>query len=276
MTNLSHRLPAGAYATLKPTPAPESPHRIRLLSYNIQGGIETSRYHHYVTRGWKHVLPDQRRQGNLDRIGEWVAPYDVVGLQEVDGGSFRTGFMNQVEYLAYKADFPYWYIQTNRNMGSIAQQSNGLLSRYRPAEIREHRLPGIIPGRGVLQVRFGSGDEALNVLQLHMALGRRARMRQLDYIAELVNCHRHVVVMGDFNCQSRSRELVRLGRRTNLSEPIHGLRTFPSWRPKRNIDHILVSETLLVERARVLDCPLSDHLPISMELGLPAAVHLPA
>ncbi|MBK1725526.1 endonuclease/exonuclease/phosphatase family protein [Halorhodospira neutriphila] len=276
MTNLSHRLREGAYATLNPTRAPEGPAALRVLSYNIQGGIATSRYRHYVTRGWKHVLPDAKRRGNLDRIGECIGPYDLVGLQEVDGGSLRTGFMNQVEYLAYKADFPYWYLQTNRDMGHLAQQSNGLLARYRPAAIREHRLPGVIPGRGALQIRFGTGDQALNVVLVHMALGRRARLRQMDFLAELVNAHRHVIVMGDFNCRSESRELRRLSRRTELREPIHGLHTFPSWRPRRNIDHILVTPSLEVERARVLDHPLSDHLPIAMELSLPGPVRLAA
>ncbi|ABM63156.1 endonuclease/exonuclease/phosphatase family protein [Halorhodospira halophila] len=276
MTNISYRLREGAYATLHPTLSPEAPATIRVVSYNIQNAIATSRYHHYFTRGWKHVLPDRQRQGNLERIGGWIEPYDLVGLQEVDAGSFRTGFMNQVEHLAYKADFPYWYIQTNRNMGRLAQQSNGLLARYRPAEIREHRLPGLIPGRGALQIRFGSGSEALNVIQVHMALGRRTRMRQMDFLAELVNAHRHIIVMGDLNCQADSPELLRLGRRTDLSEPIHGLHTFPSWRPKHNIDHILISSTLQVQRARVLEHALSDHLPIAMELALPEAVRLPA
>ena len=52
------------------------------------------------------------------------------------------------------------------------------------------------------------------------------------------------------------------------------LKTFPSWRPHRNLDHILVSPNLRVERARVLDYALSDHLPLSMEVELPAGVSI--
>jgi endonuclease/exonuclease/phosphatase family metal-dependent hydrolase len=59
-----------------------------------------------------------------------------------------------------------------------------------------------------------------------------------------------------------------------MSEPVHGLNTFPSWRPNRNIDHILVTPTLQVHNVRVLDCPVSDHLPVCMELGLPEGVEL--
>ncbi|MGB5306989.1 MAG: hypothetical protein WBO57_12180, partial [Gammaproteobacteria bacterium] len=31
--------------------------RLRLLSYNVQAGISTARYRHYITQSWKHVLP---------------------------------------------------------------------------------------------------------------------------------------------------------------------------------------------------------------------------
>lgn len=277
MTNLSHRTQEGAYTTLNPTRLHAVPERLRVMSYNIQGGIRTSRPRDYVTGSWKHFLPHDARLGNLNRIGRWIADYELVGLQEVDAGSFRTGFINQVEHLAYKADYPYWYVQTNRNMGRFARHSNGLLSRIRPMEIREHRLPGVIPGRGALQIRFGAaGEAALNVLLVHTALGRRTRMLQMDFLAELAEAHRHVIVMGDLNCLSDSPELRRLCERTHLSEPIHGLMTFPSWRPQRNIDHILVSDSLVVERARVLDRALSDHLPITMELRLPEAVAVAA
>jgi endonuclease/exonuclease/phosphatase family metal-dependent hydrolase len=52
------------------------------------------------------------------------------------------------------------------------------------------------------------------------------------------------------------------------------MHTFPSWRPQRNIDHILVTPTLQVDNARVLNYSLSDHLPIEMEITLPEPVRL--
>jgi len=44
----------------------------------------------------------------------------------------------------------------------------------------------------------------------------------------------------------------------------------------RRIDHILVSEGLAIRNARVLDYPLSDHLPISLEVELPANLEVAA
>jgi endonuclease/exonuclease/phosphatase family metal-dependent hydrolase len=242
--------------------------RLRIMSYNIQTGISSSKYHHYVTHSWKHVLPCSERMENLDSTAAVLSGYDVVGLQEVDGGSLRSGFINQTKYLAEKSHFPYWHDQTNRNLGKIAQHSTGFLSRFRPSEVCEHKLPGMIPGRGALSVRFGE-DNGLTLLILHLALGRRARLRQLGYISELIDEYRNVVVMGDLNCRAESMEMNWLLRNSDLCEPAEGLHTFPSWRPLHNIDHILVSSSIQVESVKVLDHALSDHLPIAMEIMLP-------
>lgn len=243
--------------------------RLRLLSYNIQAGISTNGYRHYLTHSWKHVLPCPKRLDNLDRIAGLVGGFDIVGLQEVDGGSLRSGFINQTEYLALAARFPYWYDQTNRNLGKFAQHSTGLLSRLCPAEVTEVKLPGMIPGRGALTVRFGHGADALILVIAHLALGRRARLRQLECIAEVIGSYRHAIVMGDMNCGTDSREIDWLVRHTTLREPAHHLPTFPSWRPSRNLDQILVTSSLQVERMDALNYPFSDHLPIIMEVSLP-------
>ncbi len=248
--------------------------RLRLLSYNIQAGMASRGYRHYVTHSWKHVLPDPQRLDNLDRIAQLVRDSDLVGLQEVDAGSLRSGFINQTEYLAKRAHFPHWYDQTNRNLGVIAQHSLGVLTRVRPTQIAEHKLPGIIPGRGTLRVQFGVDDNALVLFIVHFALGRRARLRQIGYVSELVSDSRHVILMGDLNCRSSSREMQLLLKRTDLREPIHGLHTFPSWRPYRNIDHILVSSSLQVKKVRALNFPFSDHLPVQMEVSLPENLRL--
>lgn len=248
--------------------------RIRVLSYNIQAGISTARYRHYITHSWKHVLPHAQRFSNLDRIAHLVREYDIIGLQELDAGSMRCGYVNLTEYLSEKSGLPFWYDQTNRRIGRIARHSTGLLSRFSPTEIVEHRLPGRIPGRGALLIRYGSKQESLVVLILHLALGRRARLRQLDYISEIVNDYRHVILMGDLNCPSESIEMNYLINRTLMREPVHEMHTFPSWRPQRNIDHILVTPTLHVGQVRVLDYSLSDHLPIEMEIMLPDSLRL--
>ncbi|OYV77408.1 MAG: endonuclease [Chromatiales bacterium 21-64-14] len=248
--------------------------RLRLLSYNIQAGISTTHFHQYLTHSWKHVLPDAERLTNLDSIACLASNFDLVGLQEVDAGSLRSGFVNQTEYLALKAGFTHWHHQTNRTIGNVARQSIGLVSRFRPTLLTEHKLPGRIPGRGALRVEFGSPGAQLVLVIIHLALGRRARLQQLKFIGELITDDPNVIVMGDLNCRSRSPEMDQLLGDTGLCEPTHDLLTFPSWRPSRNIDHILVTPSVKVERVSVLNYPFSDHLPVAMDVLLPGNVTL--
>ena len=246
--------------------------RLRLLSYNIQAGLSTSKYSHYLTRSWQHVVPVPSRMDNLDGIAEILPDYDIVGLQEIDTGSLRSGFVNQVKYLAERGQFRYVSNQSNRRIGRISQHSNAVLSRLRPTHVDEHKLPGLIPGRGLLSLQFGHGEDALNLFMVHLSLGKRGRLRQIEYLAEQIREYRHVIVMGDLNCRSDSREMRRLLRLTYLCEPAPGLHTFPSWRPNRQLDHILVSPSIQVEKVAVLTHTFSDHLPITMQIIVPKHV----
>jgi endonuclease/exonuclease/phosphatase family metal-dependent hydrolase len=248
--------------------------RLRVLSYNIQLGIAYTRYHHYLTRSWRHVLPFPGRQSNLDQIASFVGGFDIVALQEADAGSLRSDYINQVEYLARRADFENWYAQTNRDFGNIAKHSLGLLSRPRPQEVVGYRLPGRIPGRGVMLARYACDGHSLLVGVVHLSLGQRARQRQLAYLARQVARHEHVILMGDFNCRVDSEEFQDLLNGTHLCSPERELHTFPSWLPRLGLDHILVTPELTVERAHVYDLAYSDHLPIALDIRLPEAMVL--
>ncbi|WP_369782308.1 endonuclease/exonuclease/phosphatase family protein [Pseudomonas sp. WC2401] len=244
--------------------------RLRLLSFNIQVGNSTQGYRHYLTRSWQHVLPHKGRAGNLERIGDLLGDFDLVALQEADGGSHRSGYINQVKYLAQQGEFPYWYQQLNRNLGRLAQHSNGLLSRLRPAVIEDHPLPGPA-GRGAILVRFGEGPDALVVVIMHLALGTKTRTRQLAYIRELIGGYQHHVLMGDMNTHANDLLHTSPLRDLGLLAPQMEA-TFPSWRPQRCLDHILLSPSLTLERVQVLDQPISDHLPVAVDIRLPGSV----
>ena len=244
--------------------------RLRLLSFNIQVGISTERYRHYLTRGWQHLLPNNGRAGNLQKIGNLLGDFDLVALQEADGGSLRSGYVNQVEHLAQLGAFPYWYQQLNRNLGRLGQHSNGVLSRLRPWAIEDHPLPGP-KGRGAILVRFGEGPEALVVVMMHLALGARVRSLQLSYIRELIGGYKHQVLMGDMN--THASDLLQNSPLRDLGLLAPQLEaTFPSWRPQRCLDHILLSPSLTLEKFEVLAQPISDHLPVAVEIRLPGSL----
>jgi len=249
---------------------------LRLLSFNIQAGTTTARYRHYVTHSWRQVLPHSARIENLDAISEFVSAFDMVGLQEADSGSLRSGFINQSKYIAAHAGMPFWCHQSNRKVGSVAYAGNGFLSRFEPDAVEEHRLPGVIPGRGTLLARFGSGSNGLDIAVVHLALGKRARAQQLKFLSRELDSGRHLVVMGDFNTSAGS-ELVRDFCETMaLTAPTDGLASYPAWQPQRAIDHILLSDSLNARTARVCDAPFSDHLPIALEIDWPEGLELPA
>ena len=84
---------------------------LKVLSYNIQVAVGTQTYHHYVTRSWRHLLPYSQRRRILDEVAGVLSPFDIVCLQEIDAGSYRSEFTNQAEYLAASAGFGSWHLQ---------------------------------------------------------------------------------------------------------------------------------------------------------------------
>ncbi len=243
---------------------------LRLLSFNAQVGIQSSRLHHYLTNSWKHVLPYGGRLSNLDRVARFITDFDIVGVQELDAGSLRSRFVDLSSYLSERAHFPHTYTRVNRDLGQFAKHSLALFSRLEPEGVIMHRLPGPLPGRGAIEARYAMGEgEELVLFLLHLALGRRARQMQLDYVAERIQGLRHAVVMGDLNCQQDSREIRRLVARTGLMEPMACPATYPSWDPRRVFDHILLTPDLHVSDVRVYNVALSDHLPVGIEIEIP-------
>lgn len=241
---------------------------LRLLSLNIQVGLHTSRYSHYLTSAWRHVLPTRSAVTNLDRIAALAARYDLVALQEADAGSLRTASLNQVAYLAERAGFPYWHAAVTRDLRPFARHCLGCLSRWPLETVRYHALPGWLPGRGALEIRIEpKGCEQLRLIIVHLALGRRARLRQLNFLTALTRDRTDTVVLGDLNCDIRELSahpgVLDAGWRGAHSQP-----TFPSWRPSRCLDHILVTPSVEVIAATVLEERLSDHLPVATEIRL--------
>lgn len=255
------------YSNSTARPLPEN--RLRLLSYNIQVGIPSSRYRDYVIQSWKHLIPHRDRNDNLSRIACMIKDFDVVGLQELDSGSLRSGFVNYTEFLANQAGFPHWYDKTNRRWGKFARHSMGVLSRYACTSVRRHNLPGMVSGRGALEVQLGIEDNPLAVVLVHFSLSKKARKQQMEFVSGLVGRYHHVVLMGDFNCGADSTEIRTLLDRTRLVMPYSDLVTYPSWNPRVHLDHILVSEGLRINDVKVLEYPLSDHLPMSVEITVP-------
>ncbi|MEM1412599.1 MAG: endonuclease/exonuclease/phosphatase family protein [Pseudomonadota bacterium] len=252
---------------------PEAPAMLRLLTFNIQSGTPANSYREYLTSSWRQVLPSSVRVENLEAIAGLVMDYDMVGLQEVDSGSLRSGFINQSRYIATHAAMPYWFHQSNRKVGTMAYSGNGFLSRFEPDAVEEHRLPGAIPGRGALFLNYG-GAAGLTLVVVHLALGQLARGAQLKYLRQRLSGQRYVVVMGDFNAGADSTKLANFCKTLDLDAPTRDLPSYPSWKPQRALDHVLVSRNLRSDAAEVIDVGYSDHLPVGVNIALPDGIAL--
>jgi endonuclease/exonuclease/phosphatase family metal-dependent hydrolase len=243
-------------------------HRLRLLSYNIQVGIETGHYGHHVSRAWRHALPGQNMHHTLDRIAELIRDYDFVAIQEADAGSLRTRFINQLDYLAQRAGFAYRGHTVTRDLRPVAQHSLGYLSRFRPSREEAFALPGQIPGRRAMRITLGAEAGGLTLLVTHLSLSRGSRHRQLEFLSELIPQKRPAVLMGDLNADvetlRRHGGLQRIGLWVPPTPP-----TFPSWRPRRSLDHILMSPDIEVHQVMALPHAISDHLPVAADISVP-------
>ena len=112
--------------------------RLKLLSFNIQAGIGSQKFGDYITGSWKHLVAHPRSIETIEQIAGVLSHFDVVGLQEVDGGSLRSRNMNQLVHLASMGDFAFWHQQLNRNLGRLGQFSNGFLSGDIPLIFRSN------------------------------------------------------------------------------------------------------------------------------------------
>lgn len=241
---------------------------LKVLTYNIQVAMESHSIRHYLLHSWHHLLPHPKREKNLTTIAKIIKPFDVVALQELDVGSIRSRYVNQVDYLAEQGGFEFAEYQTTRSMGPFAQHSKALLSRSPIHNVNHYELPSKIPGRGITSFCIGEEHNPLLLINVHLSLGKNARLMQLQFIADLIAHYKHVIVMGDFNLSPE--ELLRSPlAKTDLQIAREDILTYPSWNPKKQIDYILLSASLKLADSGVIQSPSSDHLPLYADVILP-------
>ena len=241
---------------------------LKILTYNIQVAMPSDGIRHYIMHSWHHLFPHPRRNTNLEAIANVIKPFDIVALQELDAGSIRSRYVNQVDFLAEEAAFPFAVQQTTRNFGPFARHSKGLLSRFPIHNANHYVLPSKVPGRGVTTFCIGSQRTPLFIVNVHLSLGAKAQSEQLDFIGSLTDQYEHIIVMGDFNMSPEQLSEINVFKgRLNLA--VSDALTYPSWKPKKQLDYILLSHALKVKKAGVLNLSYSDHLPMFAEIILP-------
>lgn len=239
---------------------------MRFVLYNMRYATGP-KMHHYMRPSGK----------NLKRIAGWLSELepDLVGLIEVDHGSYRSNGKNQVEVLAeelghyHSHAIKYGERSLWRRLPVVGRQGNAFLCRDRIRNETFHYFD-----KGMKRLVIELELEHLDVYLVHLALGGKARHRQLGALYELIkNADRPVMIAGDFNTLWGEREIDLFLAATGLKNAnLEGLPTFPSHRPQRHLDFILHSPEIHVCDFQVPQVTYSDHLPIVVDL----AVEVPA
>jgi endonuclease/exonuclease/phosphatase family metal-dependent hydrolase len=234
--------------------AADGPFRVKVLCYNIHHG-----------RGTDDKVDIER----LARVIQGVDP-DLVSLQEVDSGVMRSGGINEPAKLGELCKLTPVFGNNIRYEGG--DYGNAILSRWPVAGHTNHKLQSYYPNeqRGLLEVQVTLPDDrgSLFFFATHFdyRAGSPERLPSAVTANEIIATKAGLpaILAGDLNEPPDApavMELSKVWKRTNSGE----LPTFPVDKPKRQIDHILVSPPARwrVIETRVLDDAVaSDHRAI--------------
>ncbi len=157
---------------------------------------------------------------------------------------------------------------------SSRQHGNAILSAHPLApsgrwDISAHRFER----RGLLAARVNVHGQSITLLCAHLALTRAARLRQMHWIAQQIQCEAPsgpLVLAGDFN--DWKNDSIALFREIGLIEVATALgvkaKTFPAFSPKLALDKMFVRGLTPIEWLIPAQSTawLSDHLPYTARL----------
>lgn len=243
---------------------------MRLLLYNIRYGAGIGRKIHFP---FPYIGYLKRTNGNFKQIADFIKSQepDIIGLLEVDSGSFRSERNNQAEAIAREMEQNYVY-QSKYSQNSVAQkvpvlnkQGNALLTHLDIKSKRFHYL-----NDGIKRLVMEMELEAVTIFLVHLSLKFRHRQNQLrDLYSILKNVRRPVIVAGDFNAFWGDKELQLFLAATGLkSVNGKGRPSHPSRAPRRQLDFILHSPEIRSKGFQVPQVKFSDHVPLVFDFEI--------
>ena len=243
---------------------------MKLMIYNIAYGTGApDAFYEHLWMGHRYLRTSQI---HLDKIMDFIEKEqpDILGLVEVDTGSIRTKFVNQVETIAnhlnhfHHSSVKYGEDSLGRTIPILRMQGNAVLTRKHVPDKQFHYFP-----IGFKRLIIELDIEGVNFFLVHLALKKRIRKKQFQFLAKLAKQHKNIIIAGDFNTFKGNQEIAELQQELGLVNPNKkSLPTFPSWNPRRELDFILHSKNIKVTHFSVPKVKFSDHLPIIMEYHL--------
>ena len=243
---------------------------MRLLVYNIRYATGTGPAFHLPLPGAGYLRSSRRV---LDDITQFIRREDpdLIGLVEVDTGSIRSGMVNQAEHIAdslghYTAyECKYGSNSINNMVPIVRKQANALLAAPRVTGERFHYFDTGIK-RLIIELELG----AVCVFLVHLLLKYRHRQYQLRTLHALIaGATKPVIVAGDFNTFWGTHEIYLFMHASGLrSANALGLPSYPSRKPRVELDFILVSEGIEVRDFRIPEVRYSDHRPLICDFDI--------
>jgi endonuclease/exonuclease/phosphatase family metal-dependent hydrolase len=246
---------------------------MRLLLYNIRYGAGIGRQFHLPIPYSGYLKPTN---GNFSRILEFIrsAEPDIVGLVEVDCGSYRVENQSQAETLAARLNHRA-VVRSKYAARSLAgrtpllnKQGNALLTNQDIVSERFHYLSNGVK-RLVIEIELPD----FHVFLVHLSLKYRSRQYQLHELYSLIHrCNKPVIVAGDFNAMwGGDRELKLFMAATGLVSANRGrMFSFPSRMPMMELDYIFHSPQMETTGFQMPPVRYSDHVPMIWDFQLAA------
>lgn len=222
---------------------------LTVLSYNIHHGEGTDGV-------W-----------DLERIADLILAHspDVVALQEVDVGTFRSSRVDQARRLGDLTGMDVVFGEFMEYDGGVYGMA--ILSKHRFLESYNHRLPPGPESRTSLtaKIRLPNG-RSVWVSNIHFYRTEQERFGQAQRLLRvLANETDPTILIGDFNSRRGDRVMEHVEEQFSVPMKFGPANTFPSDRPEREIDFVAVrpSESFTLLDYRVIDERVaSDHRPV--------------
>lgn len=216
---------------------------LRVMTYNIRHG-----------RGLNNIVNLKRTLAELA-----TADADVIGLQEVDRFSLRSGYRDQVKVLAQALDM-YWVFAPSLTSG-WRQYGNAMLSKL---PIQHHEvvfLPSRREQRTALNAMLEYDGMAVQIINTHLGLKLSERRNQMTKLLSIVASD-DCIVLGDFNMSGSHpfmQPLQQQWQKAKIDEA--------TFYKGAELDHIYVKGSLQVNKAWVQHSSASDHYPVIADLS---------
>ena len=237
---------------------------MRFLLYNIRYAAGIGRRFHLpvpFSGYFKHT------NGNLKKIVDFIKSVnpDIIGLIEVDSGSFRSEKSNQAQAIADELK-QYHIYQSKYSASSMAQkvpllnkQGNAVLTNQEIISQKFHYFR-----EGVKRLVIELELAEFSILLVHLSIKFRHRQYQLQDLHTMIkDLKKPVIVAGDFNVWWGDRELQLFLAATGLKNAnSNGQPSHPSRSPRRQIDYIFHSPQIRTTGFYVPQIKLSDHTPL--------------